>query len=92
VQRTVEHRSGGPDERMTLEIFLISRSLADQHEFRWREALSRNTLRCRFPKRATLALIYGIAQFFDGREGARTRESIFIIVRSLAPTVRLSVF
>jgi hypothetical protein len=92
VERPIEHRARGPDEGMTLQVLLIARRLADHHQFGRREALSGNALRCRFPQGATSALIYGSTQFRDGREGARTRESIFIIVHSLAPAVRLVVF
>jgi hypothetical protein len=54
----VEHAAGGPDERMTGDVFLVTGLLADEHYLRRCRAFTEHGLRCVAPQVATATLVH----------------------------------
>ena len=62
LQATIEHPSRGADERMTLDVLAITRSLADEHQLRAPRALAHHRLRGGLPQVAGAAGLDVVAE------------------------------
>src|SRR5438045_3579111 len=63
LERAIEQLAGGADERMTGEILLVARLLADQHDARAFRPFAEHGLRGVFPQIAVAATLRGSADF-----------------------------
>src|SRR5258708_12531317 len=66
-QRIVEHSSRRSDEWMALDIFAITRLLADQHHFGARRPFAENRLRSALPDIASAAKLHRVPQIIERR-------------------------
>ena len=62
LQRLVEHTTGWTDEGMAIEIFIVARLLANQHQRRMSRALSGNRLGGELGEIAASAGVFRFAQ------------------------------
>jgi hypothetical protein len=65
-ERSLQQTPGRSDKRLSVQIFVVSRLFAYEHDASFGSALAKNSLCGVFPKRTIFAIASFIRQFLDG--------------------------
>src|SRR5690348_8252165 len=91
LERLVEHVARRTDERMTGDVFLVSRLFADQHHPRIRASLAEHRLRCVAPQIASATLVHRASQTGERAFVRRELDRRHVLTLSLCPARKTGV-